>query len=73
MYFREHDPPHFHARYAGSRAAIQIGSLGLLQGTLPPRVLGLVTEWAAQHRRELEDNWELLRAKKPLRAIAPLQ
>ena len=66
-------PPHFHARYAGRKAAIDIDSLAVLDGKLPPRVLGLVIEWATIHRAELEENWRLARADRPLRPIAPLE
>ena len=53
MYYDDHNPPHFHARYGGDRAAIEIPSLRVLEGKLPPRVLGLVVEWASQHQPEL--------------------
>jgi hypothetical protein len=49
MFWDDHDPPHFHARYGEYRAAIEIGTLRILDGSLPPRALGLVAEWAAQH------------------------
>jgi len=47
MYFNEHNPPHFHARYGEHRAEIAIQTLSIIGGRLPPRVLGLVMEWAA--------------------------
>ena len=52
---------------------IGIDDVHLLQGKLPPRVLGLVTEWAAQHQDELRENWELARRQLPLRDIEPLR
>lgn len=73
MYFSEKHAPHFHVRYAGKRASIDIGTLGISSGSLPPRVLGFVTEWAALHRRELIENWERARRGRKLRAIAPLE
>jgi hypothetical protein len=45
--------PHFHARYAGNKVAIEIESLRILDGTLSPRALGLVIEWASQHYAEV--------------------
>ncbi|MCF7838001.1 MAG: DUF4160 domain-containing protein [Candidatus Marinimicrobia bacterium] len=39
---------------------------------MPPRVTGLVLEWASLHREELMADWNLAMAKKPLRAIEPL-
>jgi hypothetical protein len=45
MYWDDHEPPHFHVRYAGQKALIAIEGPYLLKGRLSPRVLGLVTEW----------------------------
>ncbi len=44
----------------------------LIEGQLPPRVIGLVLEWAFEHRDELLADWELAQTKKPLRDISPL-
>ena len=73
MFYSEHNPPHFHARYGGDKAAIEIRTLRVLEGTLPPRALGLVIEWASQHREELLADWELAREGHPPEKIAPLQ
>ncbi|MCE2437896.1 MAG: DUF4160 domain-containing protein [Candidatus Latescibacteria bacterium] len=72
MYYDDHNPPHFHARYGGSRAAIEIPTLRVLDGKLPPRVLGLVVEWASQHQPELMNNWEAIRNDRPPQRIQPL-
>jgi hypothetical protein len=72
MYYDEHNPPHFHARYGDERAAIEIGTLRILEGTLLPRALGLVMEWASEHREELMTNWEAARNGAPPAKIAPL-
>jgi Domain of unknown function (DUF4160) len=73
MYFSEHPPPHFHARYGRQRALVEIDSLAMLAGSLPPRVLGLVTEWGVQHLAELRENWERLQRQEPPRGIPPLE
>ena len=52
MYFADHAPPHFHARYAGRAASIGVDG-ELIAGSLPPRALALAVEWAALHRDEL--------------------
>lgn len=36
MFFSDHAPPHFHARYGRRSASIAIGSLMILEGSLPP-------------------------------------
>lgn len=73
MYYSEHPPPHFHVRYGEHKAVVGIDSLMVLQGGLPPRVLGLVVEWASQHQEHLRVNWELAAAQQPLEAIDPLE
>jgi hypothetical protein len=40
---------------------------------LPPRVRGLVIEWAAKHPVESMDNWERARRLAKLKRIAPLE
>ena len=73
MFFDEHNPPHFHARYGGDKASIEIDSLRVLEGALPPRVLGLVVEWASQHIEELSANWEELVHDGQAKKIEPLR
>ncbi len=72
MYYKDHPPPHFHARYGGQRAKFSISDLRLTEGRLERRAISLVLEWAFQHRDELMENWELARQNKPLKRIAPL-
>ncbi len=73
MFYNDHSPPHFHARYGGERAIIAIESLTVLEGRLSPRVRGVVMEWAAIHQGELLEDWNLARAQAPLRPIEPLR
>jgi hypothetical protein len=42
MYVNDHEPPHFHVRYAEYWATFAIDALELLEGQLPPRVPMLV-------------------------------
>jgi hypothetical protein len=72
MYFEEHPPPHFHAEYGEFKAVVDIQSLVVVGGYLPPRVLGLVVEWAAQHRSELLALWDRAGKMQPLSEISPL-
>src|ERR1035437_1837322 len=73
MYYSDHEPPHFHVRYSGQKALIAIETVALLRGHLSPRALGLVTEWAAIHRAELMEDWNLARSEAHLKPIAPLE
>ena len=72
MYFNDHNPPHFHVRYENARAIIGIDPLELREGELPPRVLGLVMEWAEMHQAELRQNWTTLAEKGIFNKIDPL-
>lgn len=73
MFFGDHNPPHFHARYGGHKITIKIADFSVMDGYLPPRALGLVMEWAALHQAELARNWELAQANQPLAPIEPLE
>jgi hypothetical protein len=73
MYFGDHAPPHFHAEYADHRAVIGIQTLVVIGGSLPPRALGLVIEWASQYREELSDLWQRAANQQPLHRLPPLQ
>ena len=72
MYFDDHAPPHFHARYGGDEATIVIATGEVLAGALPRRALRLVREWLDQHRAELAANWRRARAHRPLVPVEPL-
>jgi len=72
MYYKDHPPPHFHAKYEGQTGVFTIADLKLVEGKLPKRVISLVLEWAFEHREALMEDWDLAVAKKPLRKIPPL-
>lgn len=72
MYFGDHNPPHFHVQYGGEQAVISINTLGLIEGKLPPRIMGMVVEWAASHQEELLADWEKAINHQPLDKIEPL-
>ena len=73
MYFRDHAPPHFHARYGEHNAAIQISPPGLIDGDIPPRALSMIIEWTALHQAELLENWRLAQSDATPRRIEPLR
>jgi hypothetical protein len=65
--------PHFHARYGEYEASVDIESLGVIAGELPPRARRLVVEWAEAHLAQLRENWLRARAHRPLVPIEPLR
>jgi len=72
MYYKEHGPPHFHAKYGNQTGVFSIVELKLIEGSLPMRVISVVLEWAFEYRDELMKDWNLAMAKKPLHKIPPL-
>ena len=73
MYYDDHNPPHFHAEYAGHKALVDIPNGYVIGGALPNRQLKYVLAWSDMHQDELMQNWELARDSKKLLAIAPLR
>ena len=73
MFYDDHAPPHFHARYGEHEVMIQISPVGLLRGHFPPRALSLVIEWAQIHQKELMEDWSYAANNKKLHKIPPLQ
>jgi len=72
MFFNEHGVPHFHAVYGEHEVTVEVET-GTVHGEFPPRVLGLVLEWAELHKAELLEDWLLARQGRPLNRIAPLE
>lgn len=72
MFYSEHNPPHFHAYYNEYQAEILIETLEMKKGNLPKRIYTLVIEWAAEHREELMEDWDLMRNDKKPNDIKPL-
>ncbi len=73
MYYDEHNPPHFHARYGNDEGVIQVDTTQMVEGFLPRRALNLVLDWAELHRLELIDNWERMRNEQSFNKIDPLK
>ncbi len=73
FYWEDHLPPHFHAKYSGDEAMINIRTGEVLHGSLPRRAISLVDEWRTLHVGELLDNWERARQRQPLSYIEPLE
>jgi hypothetical protein len=73
MYFDDHAPPHFHAKYGNDECLISINDLNVIEGKIPSRALGMVIEWATSHQQELINDWELAKSLQPLIPIEPLK
>ena len=66
-------PPHFHAEYGDHKATVRIEDLRVTDGRLPTRAERMVTEWAKQYRRELEEAWSRAERRQNPGKIAPLE
>lgn len=72
MYYDDHVPSHFHAKYGEFEITLDIES-GAIKGQFPRRALKHVMEWYEIHQDELREDWNLARERRPLRQIAPLE
>ncbi|MBF0231218.1 MAG: DUF4160 domain-containing protein [Desulfamplus sp.] len=72
MYWQDHLPPHFHAKYSEYEITVNIKN-GVIEGRFPKRALKLVIEWYELHKDELLENWELCQQQKPTKLIQPLE
>ena len=71
MNYKDHLPPHFHARYQGQEVTIEIQT-GIVKGRMSRRALRMLFEWSERYREALMENWERARARQPLEKIPPL-
>jgi hypothetical protein len=73
MFYKEHEPSHLHVEYQGNRALIDLHG-NVLRGDLGSRaMLRLLREWIDVHAAELQEDWDLARAGRELKKIAPLE
>jgi len=72
MYWDDHSPPHFHAKYGNFEISVNIFN-GIIEGKFPKRALRHVLEWYDLHKEELVENWNLCKDKKMPKPIEPLE
>ena len=73
MYYKDHNPPHFHAEYQGKEIRIHIQTLEIIKGKLSPKATAIIMEWAVLHQTELMHNRENARTEGKIDKIAPLE
>ncbi len=71
MNYRDHAPPHFHARYQDQEVTIEIET-GIVTGKMSRRALNMLFIWLDAHQEALMNNWQRARDGEPLKEIAPL-
>ena len=73
MFYKEHNPPHFHAEYQAQEASFDFDG-NIVEGKMKSRTAQrLIREWAGLHREELMRNWERAAAKETIEKIDPLE
>lgn len=72
MNWGDHPLSHFHARYGAFEISVEIET-GIVRGQFPKRALRAVLDWSDEHKAELQVDWSLAQARKPLNPIAPLE
>jgi hypothetical protein len=73
MFYKEHEPPHFHAEYQGQQAKFSFDGELMVGNIQSKTALRLVREWAGLHGNELAANWERMKAGQALERIEPLE
>ena len=73
MFYKEHEPAHFHAEHQGRNAKFDFNGKMSVGNIQSKTALRLIREWAILHRAELETNWANMKAGKPLDRIPPLE
>jgi len=72
MYWKDHAPPHFHAKYGDDEIVVEIKS-GKISGSMSNRAIKMIQEWRELHQDDLLKDWERAEQKKALFAINPLE
>ena len=57
---KDHNPPHVHLMGPDFEAAINLGTLELMDGSEPAKVLRHALKWIVDNREELINQWHLL-------------
>jgi hypothetical protein len=73
MYYKEHDPPHFHAEHAGDHATFTFDGTLLAGEIRSRRARRDIAAWATLHHRQLEANWAAMKRGEALERIEPLK
>ena len=73
MFYKEHEPAHFHAEFQGQSAKFDLTGK-IVAGDIRSRTARrLIRDWATLHRAEIQANWERMKAGRSLEKIEPLE
>lgn len=61
LYFKDHNPPHFHAIFSEYDAMIEIKTQSILNGSLPGNKKKRIIQWAKSNEKTLMAIWNNLK------------
>ncbi len=70
---KQHNLPHIHVRYQGTKAVFSIDSSEMMEGNLPKKQQKMVSAWMEIHKDELIADWELAVSGEQPYKIEPLR
>ena len=70
---KEHNPPHFHAFYQGSKGIFNIHEAEMIEGNIPQKQVRLIQAWIELHKDELLADWDLAQSNDLPYSIDPLK
>ena len=73
MYYKEHEPKHFHAEHQSQQGKFDFDGRMIVGNITSTNALKLIRQWARLHRVALDANWVNIVAGKPLDRIPPLE
>lgn len=74
VFYKDHLPPHFHAKYGDLWGKFNIETGEMIEGNLTRRAIRLVQDWNELHKQELFDNFNEAQKDNPIiKPIEPLQ
>ena len=72
MFYKDHNPPHFHVDYQGARAIFDFDG-NLIKGKIPNKQIKIIQAWCTIHRDELCADWKLASEGDTIYSIEPLK
>ena len=69
MFYKDHGPPHFHAKYQNFKASYNIETGKRMAGVFPKAGERIIRDWAKTYKEQLLENWELTKTKGKFKKI----
>lgn len=73
MYYKEHEPRHFHADHQAQHGKFDFDGNQVVGNITSRNALDLIRQWAQLNRAALDANWSKIKSGQPLDRIPPLE